>query len=184
MAEMGDDIADAAQLGTDIILTCMGQTPLSSLVAAAFGVPSMGVYLAPSVPTAEFPMPGSAPAGDHGARDNRAAGQQLLDRGRRSTPRFSPACADGWGCPDASETVWDHWLGSSGWPICLGYSPAVVPRPADWPANVDVVGYWWPATPPGWQPAADVTDFLSAGPPPVFIGFGSLASAPESSSDQ
>ena len=79
---MGDDIADAAQLGTDVILTCLGQTPLSTLVAAAFGVPSMGVYVAPSVPTAEFPMPGSAPAAGEDAPDNRAAGRQLLDRGR------------------------------------------------------------------------------------------------------
>src|SRR5439155_245272 len=38
------------------------------------------------------------------------------------------------------------------WPICHGFSPAVVPRPADWPANVHVTGYWWPARPAGWQP--------------------------------
>jgi sterol 3beta-glucosyltransferase len=176
LAGIGDDIAEAAQLGTDVILTCLGQTPLSTLVAAAFGVPSMGVYLAPSVPTAEFPMPGSAPAGGHGALDNRAAGRQLLDRGRTVYADVLPRLGRRLGLPrDASETVWDHWLGSSGWPICSGYSPAVVPRPADWPVNVEVVGYWWPAASPSWRPGPDITDFLSAGPPPVFVGFGSMA---------
>ena len=50
----------------------------------------------------------------------------------------------------------------------------MVPRPADWPATVHVTGYWWPARPPGWQPPDLLVDFLGAGPPPVFIGFGSM----------
>ncbi|WP_203788749.1 glycosyltransferase [Paractinoplanes rishiriensis] len=58
--------------------------------------------------------------------------------------------------------------------ICHGFSPEVVPRPADWPANVHVTGYWWPATPPRWEPPALLADFLAAGPPPVFLGFGSM----------
>lgn len=36
-------------------------------------------------------------------------------------------------------------------------------------------GYWWPARPEGWQPPPGLVDFLAAGPPPVFIGFGSMA---------
>jgi len=172
LAGIGDDIAEAAQLGTDLILTCLGQTPLSTLVAAGFGVPSMGVYLAPSVPTAEFRMPGSAPDGV----DNLTAGRQLLNRGRALYAEILPRLGRRLGLPEAAcEEVWDHWLGSSGWPICLGYSPAVVPRPADWPDHVAVVCYWWPTTPPGWQPPPDVTDFLDAGPRPVFVGFGSMA---------
>ena len=65
------------------------------------------------------------------------------------------------------------------WPICHGFSPAVVPRPADWPATVHVTGYWWPARPPGWQPPDRLVDFLGAGPPPVFVGFGSMTPTDE-----
>jgi UDP:flavonoid glycosyltransferase YjiC (YdhE family) len=54
----------------------------------------------------------------------------------------------------------------------------VVPRPDDWPADVRVSGYWWPARPADWQPPADLVDFLQAGPAPVFVGFGSMASQP------
>ena len=50
----------------------------------------------------------------------------------------------------------------------------MVPRPADWPATVHVTGYWWPARPPRWQPPDQLVDFLAAGPPPVFVGFGSM----------
>ncbi|MFJ3216488.1 glycosyltransferase [Kitasatospora sp. NPDC086801] len=60
-------------------------------------------------------------------------------------------------------------------PVFHGFSPLVVPRPEDWPSRVEVAGYWWPARPDGWQPPTELVDFLQAGPPPVFIGFGSMA---------
>jgi UDP:flavonoid glycosyltransferase YjiC (YdhE family) len=59
-------------------------------------------------------------------------------------------------------------------PTFHGFSPSVVPRPADWPPELRVTGYWWPA-PPDWNPPQELTDFLDAGPPPVFVGFGSMA---------
>ncbi len=61
-------------------------------------------------------------------------------------------------------------------PVYYAYSPAVLPRPADWPERMQVTGYWFLDPPPGWQPPADLLHFLQAGPPPVSIGFGSMAS--------
>ena len=173
---IGEDITRAAQLGTDIILTCLGQAPLSYLVASALGVPSMGVYLAPSVPTQEFLLPGATlTAGERGRMGNRAAGQRLLDGARGIYAEVLPRLARRLCLPQvACDTVWDAWLGQSGWPISLGYSPAIVPRPVDWPPSVKVVGYWWPPLPPGWQPSPELVEFLAAGEPPVFLGFGSM----------
>ncbi len=37
-----------------------------------------------------------------------------------------------------------------------------------------MTGYWWPARPTRWQPPDQLVDFLGAGPPPVFVGFGSM----------
>jgi UDP:flavonoid glycosyltransferase YjiC (YdhE family) len=59
------------------------------------------------------------------------------------------------------------------WPILHGISPHVVPRPRDWRPGLDVVGYWWPPMPPDWAPPAELCRFVEAGPPPVFVGFGS-----------
>jgi sterol 3beta-glucosyltransferase len=174
---IGDDIARAAQLGTDIILTCLGQAPLSYLVASALGVPSMGVYLVPSVPTQEFALPGAATLADDelGQLDYRAAGQRLLDGARRVYVDALPRLARRLGLSrEACHTVWDEWLGQSGWPISLGYSSTIVPRPADWPANVEVVGYWWPPLPLRWRPSPEPSEVLAAGEPPVFVGFGSM----------
>ncbi len=61
------------------------------------------------------------------------------------------------------------------WPLLAGYSPTVFPAPADWPAWVNVTGYWFLDAGPAWQPTPALVDFLRAGPPPVYIGFGSMA---------
>jgi sterol 3beta-glucosyltransferase len=54
------------------------------------------------------------------------------------------------------------------------YSEAVVPRPDDWPASVQVTGYWSRPPPASFQAPANVERFLNEGDPPVAIGFGSM----------
>ena len=60
-------------------------------------------------------------------------------------------------------------------PTVVGVSPAVLPTPADWPAGHEVTGYWFLDAPEGWLPDASLTAFLAAGPPPVYLGFGSMS---------
>lgn len=57
-----------------------------------------------------------------------------------------------------------------------GYSPHVVPQPRDWAASQRVCGYWFLDHLPGWMPSPELLAFLDAGPPPVYIGFGSMNS--------
>jgi sterol 3beta-glucosyltransferase len=61
-------------------------------------------------------------------------------------------------------------------PVYYAYSPVVLPRPIDWPQRMHVTGYWFLDPPPRWQPPEDLSRFLADGPPPVSIGFGSMAS--------
>lgn len=61
-------------------------------------------------------------------------------------------------------------------PFLYGYSPHVLPCPADWGDWNHVTGYWFLNHAPAWQPPAALVDFLAAGPPPVYIGFGSMNS--------
>ncbi|MEO5874205.1 MAG: glycosyltransferase, partial [Streptosporangiaceae bacterium] len=58
--------------------------------------------------------------------------------------------------------------------VLCGFSSAVVPRPADWPENVHLTGYWF-LDRPDWKPSGELEAFLAAGPPPVYVGFGSMA---------
>jgi len=56
----------------------------------------------------------------------------------------------------------------------MAFSRHVLPRPIDWHAGIDVTGHWFLERPSAWQPSADLVGFLEAGPPPVYIGFGSM----------
>ncbi|OJJ42220.1 hypothetical protein ASPZODRAFT_137412 [Penicilliopsis zonata CBS 506.65] len=58
-------------------------------------------------------------------------------------------------------------------PFTYCWSPALVPKPADWPAYIDVCGFFF-RDPPRFNPPEDLEKFLQAGPPPVYIGFGSI----------
>ncbi|MER5207442.1 glycosyltransferase [Streptomyces sp. NPDC002825] len=167
---LADGVADAVAGGADLLLTAHGPAPLSRTAGEASGIPVIGTYLVPSFATREFPLPHARGTEDGGPEGNLAAGRDVL---RRAEGAFAGAVArlrDRLGLPaDTPSSAADLR------PAFHGYSPLVVPRPGDWPSGVEVTGYWWPARPEHWQPPAELVDFLKAGPPPVFLGFGSMA---------
>jgi UDP:flavonoid glycosyltransferase YjiC (YdhE family) len=59
-------------------------------------------------------------------------------------------------------------------PTLYGFSPSVLPTPEDWPPNHRVTGYWFLEPPSGWRPPNALIQFLESGPPPVYVGFGSM----------
>ncbi|WP_081239606.1 glycosyltransferase [Streptomyces viridosporus] len=167
---LADGVAKSVAGGADLLLTAFGPAPLSRTAGEALGVPVIGTYLAPSFATGRFPLPNARSTDGLGPEGNLAAGRDVL---RRAEGVFADAVTQlraRLGLPsDAPSATVDIQ------PVFHGFSPLVVPRPEDWPAWAEVTGYWWPARPDGWQPAAELVDFLQAGPPPVFIGFGSMA---------
>lgn len=78
-------------------------------------------------------------------------------------------------------------------PFTYCWSEALVPKPADWPSYIgisppfhiqthfcqslmmcsDVCGFFFRDA-PQYSPPSDLAEFLEAGPPPVYIGFGSI----------
>ncbi|MCU0507581.1 MAG: glycosyltransferase [Anaerolineae bacterium] len=62
-----------------------------------------------------------------------------------------------------------------GEPVLYGFSPVVIPRASDWGANVHVTGYWFLNRHEEWTPPPALSDFLLAGSPPVYVGFGSMS---------
>jgi sterol 3beta-glucosyltransferase len=61
-----------------------------------------------------------------------------------------------------------------GVPTLYAYSPAVVPVPRDYGPDVLVTGYWFLDESADWSPPPELASFLAAGPPPVYVGFGSM----------
>ncbi len=60
------------------------------------------------------------------------------------------------------------------YPILYGISRHLVPQPADWPEIWEICGAW-SAGSGTWEPPAALTEFLSSGEPPIYVGFGSMA---------
>ncbi|KAF7587318.1 UDP-Glycosyltransferase [Aspergillus hancockii] len=58
-------------------------------------------------------------------------------------------------------------------PFTYCWSPALVPKPEDWGPHIDVCGFFF-RKPPAYEPPSDLHAFLHAGPPPFYIGFGSI----------
>jgi UDP:flavonoid glycosyltransferase YjiC (YdhE family) len=89
--------------------------------------------------------------------------QKTINRWRNETHNLPPVTFESY----------FHSRGTARMPIINGFSPAVVSRPPDWGDEIHITGYWFPED-KAWQPPVDLVAFLEGGPPPVFIGFGSM----------
>lgn len=58
------------------------------------------------------------------------------------------------------------------WTYC--WSPALIPKPSDWGNYIDISGFFFLNLSTNYTPAKELADFLARGPPPVYIGFGSI----------
>ncbi|KFA71896.1 hypothetical protein S40288_09517 [Stachybotrys chartarum IBT 40288] len=58
-------------------------------------------------------------------------------------------------------------------PFTYCWSPTLIPKPADWGRHIDVCGFFF-RNAPSYSPPEDLARFLSAGPAPVYVGFGSI----------
>lgn len=164
-----DAIDDAADDADVLLLSSMGW--VGKYAADARRLPSAGVYLQPAEPTSEFGPVTS------GRRTLARAGNRLMS-GRIQRHTVSPWIDAANGLRDkhgmSKISVRQHLQGlrRERWPVFHGFSPSILPRPTDWRPGLEVAGYWWPTVPPGSTTPPELVDFLEAGPPPVFIGFG------------
>ncbi|MFF2074065.1 glycosyltransferase [Kitasatospora sp. NPDC058162] len=168
MPALGEGIVDATALGTDLLLTTSTTSALGQVAAEAADIPTIGLYLQPLSPTREF-APAVTGARSLGRPGNLLAGHAV----QAATDQLFVPAVHGLrrrlGLPPLgiARARRDHR-------VLHGFSPRVVPRPTDWHPRLDVAGYWWPAERADWQAPQRLLDFLAAGPPPVFVGFGSL----------
>jgi UDP:flavonoid glycosyltransferase YjiC (YdhE family) len=59
-------------------------------------------------------------------------------------------------------------------PYLYGFSSHVIHRPADWPERVHMTGFWFLPDTLSCRPDLRIATFLEQGPPPIYIGFGSM----------
>jgi UDP:flavonoid glycosyltransferase YjiC (YdhE family) len=59
-------------------------------------------------------------------------------------------------------------------PYTYCWSPALIPKPHDWGNYIDISGFYFLDQATNYCPDPELAAFLDAGPPPVYIGFGSI----------
>ncbi|MFI2433440.1 glycosyltransferase [Streptomyces sp. NPDC018693] len=161
VGRMADDLEAAARV-SDLLLLAASVAPLGHTVADGLGLPRLELALQPIAPTREFapPMLGG---GSYGALGNRLAGRGVEWAVERV---FAPVL------PQVRARLGVTGDQRAPAPVLHGFSPSVVPRPRDWPADLAVTGYWWPYDRDTRLPP-ELREFLAAGPPPVYVGLGS-----------
>jgi UDP:flavonoid glycosyltransferase YjiC (YdhE family) len=50
----------------------------------------------------------------------------------------------------------------------------LIPKPKDWGPHISVSGFYFLSLASSYEPEPELQEFLAAGPPPVYIGFGSI----------
>jgi len=176
----------AACEGSDGIVSGLGGLFVGYALAEKLAVPFVPAYLYPFSPTRELPgvltpVPQTPLTAWANAPSHRAT-QQLLWQSSRSADVAAREKVLGleplgfWG-PFAAMAGPDRLN-------LYGYSQHVTPVPHDWPAQHHVTGYWFLEPSAEWRPPPELVAFLEAGPPPVYIGFGSMGSRnPEATAD-
>lgn len=142
------------------------------------GIPALPAFVIPGmVPTTAFPSP-LLPFHDLGRAGNWLTHELLLMLARKSYAkpiqqwRVETLGLEGehdldvfTGYDPRGRTV----------PRLHGYSQVLAPPSPDWPEDQDpITGYWFLDPASAWTPSQELEHFLAFGPPPVYVGFGSM----------
>ncbi|WP_030678870.1 glycosyltransferase [Streptomyces cellulosae] len=145
-------------------------------------IPHAIIHFQPSQPTGAFSHPFTPAARFLGPFGNRLSfeavdlGSWLVCRRYINTWR-----REGLGLPALSRLGPRRRVRRA--PVLCAFSPTVVPRPPDWGPNVHLTGFWHHEQ-PLWKPPRRLLGFLDDGPPPVYVGFGSMKTSDPEATDR
>ncbi|MFE0021966.1 glycosyltransferase [Amycolatopsis sp. NPDC059021] len=141
-------------------------------IAELLGVPAVSVCLQPFwVPTRSFPdplFPFPLPAAL-----NRASYLSTRLFVRAFTGGTGRWRTETLGLPRRRSGVFRRPDGGPA-TVLQGFSRHVLPAGSRYPDSVHTPGFFFLPGPAGWTPPAELMAFLSAGKPPVYLGFGSM----------
>lgn len=171
------DMQEACQNSDAVLVSALAFAAMH--VAQSLGIPSLATYLYPITPTRSFPSmaASSLPEWLTGVGWINWMSFRLYNLAffRMTLPVINDLRKEILGLP---SVPWSYYLNIdiSDVPIIYGYSKHVIPHPADWRATQHITGYWF-LDDPEWRPPKELSQFLEAGPPPIYIGFGSMVDA-------
>jgi UDP:flavonoid glycosyltransferase YjiC (YdhE family) len=170
LAQLADDALRACARAEAIVYTPF--TFFGYDLGLHYGVPSIATSLQPAIPTRQFPSPAMPRAVRLGGWFNRLTHsmseyafwkvvQPYHNRWR--VEELGLPAVKLWKDKDRRNKIVIH-----------GYSPSVLPKPNDWGRRGHVAGFWFCNSDPDWEAPDSLQQFLADGPPPVYVGFGSM----------
>ena len=150
----------AACQGMDLIVAGLGGVFVGIAIGEKLGIPLVQAYYIPFTPTRAYPafvVP--KPPALLGTLPNRPSYQvarQMIWQAFRSADKRARREVLGLTAAPFFGPFDSACL--RGQPILYGYSPAVIPPPADWGADVHVTGYWFLDPAEDWTPDAALAD--------------------------
>ena len=170
--EMTADAFTASQDADGLI--CLGVvSAFGKSIAEALNIPMLNIEPTPLLPSRFFPAPSWPIQRDLGGLHNTLSGRAMLQVVWYWYQPFVNDLRRRLGLPAYSGSRFYRALRDT--PMIGAYSPGIIPQPADWPEHAHVSGYLFLDSLADWQPPAGLTEFLEAGEPPVYIGFGSMS---------
>jgi UDP:flavonoid glycosyltransferase YjiC (YdhE family) len=155
--------------GADAILFAGLASLAARTVAEELDKPAIALWLQPTTPTREFASPTLPPMklpGWLNLLSYRVSPQAMMRRFYGKANRAARAALFG-NAPARGP--------KPEIPILYGFSRHLVSPPRDWPTSHRICGHW-ALQPDDWQPPPELLDFLSGGPPPLYVGFGAVSS--------
>ena len=166
-----DALRDAAR-GADLLVSAGSQLVAAS-VAGALGIRHRSVVYCPQMmPSRRHPSMTVAWSGAPPFM-HRAGGRLFMEAYNRMVRGSVAICHRKAGLESLQDEFSANFLTN---PL-IACDPELAPVPEDCPLQFDQVGYIHSQTSNSELPAS-LRDFLAAGPPPVYIGFGSTIPAP------
>lgn len=158
----------------DVILF-HGLVPQGYHIAKRLGIPSFLVSFQPMSMTGDFPMllfPQSPGLGRAWNRMSYRIAEQLGWQPIRTL--MNRFLREDLGAP-AFEFLGSHRrMRLQHQPQLHGFSSIAFAKPADWGEWHHITGYWFLNQTQGWEAPREIVDFIASGPPPLYIGFGSM----------
>lgn len=162
--------------GCDFIISGLGGLYLAAALSEKLRIPLVQAFLVPFSPTSAFPGALVPPRLAISGRAFNRISHHLVRQVMWQTMRKSDALVrevlhvpptSFWG-PYHNEVMRESRT-------MYGFSVGLIPRPADWDDSIAITGYWFLDEPGSWSPPDALTEFISSGDKPVYIGFGSMS---------
>jgi UDP:flavonoid glycosyltransferase YjiC (YdhE family) len=175
--------------GADVVLGSMLGYWMAYSAAEKLQLPLHAAYLQPAHPTGLYPNAMFMPLPEHvknRARYNRFSypafyrvlwllAASMYNDARKTVLDLPPL---------QYEDLFGDLTHPEGPQVLYGYSSHVLPEDPEWPDRIRVTGFWYLDPPATWQPPDHLVRFLASGPPPVYVGFGSMSSCrPQETAD-